>query len=143
MSFPMIIMRESGRVLLARDASDLPLRKPFTILDMGLMPTVRQLREEGYKVKVYHYRFPKREDLPRVLKPRNQFGKTDTMDERGGKTVVSITEQGEDGASALGTAVCVNTDCYCKIVGVALAKKRALEELDYFGLRGGSNVEER
>lgn len=91
--------------------------------------TVKSLREQGYKVKVFH---------DRLLVPVNMglvTIKTDEGDEslfeadihrseRGGRTIVDLTTP--EGETLSGIAICHENDNYCKKTGVAVALCYAL-----------------
>jgi hypothetical protein len=72
--------------------------------------TVDDLRNIGYKVRVRHYR---------------NLDKFNNILPRGGKTVVSITD--EHGHTVEGLSRCSSEDGFNKKIGVAIAIGRALK----------------
>lgn len=84
------------------------------------MTTVRQLRQDGYKVKVLHHRYKKI-----VSVGYNPYGhKMEVIDNLGGKTEVII--DGPNGEHFVGIAICSNKDNYNKKLGVKIALGRAM-----------------
>jgi hypothetical protein len=80
------------------------------------MHTVKSLREQGYKVRVYHfrnYRF-------------NGWAYT-TPEEKGGCTEVDLIDP--SGKTSKGVAMCNPKDNYNKKVGVMVALGRAMKTL--------------
>lgn len=84
------------------------------------MTTVRQLRKDGYKVRVLHHRSKKM-----VQSTNNPYGhKVEIIHNLGGSTEVII--DGPNGDHYKGVAVCSNKDNYNKKLGVKIALGRAL-----------------
>mgnify|MGYP006355039505 CR=1 FL=1 len=75
------------------------------------MTSVKQLRQSGYKVRVYHQREKKGENISPL----------------GGATKVEITTP--DGKDLVGEAICSKRDNYNKKVGAAIAIGRALKNV--------------
>lgn len=71
--------------------------------------TVKELRKNGYKVRVHHHR--------KVV--------TSTVAARGGKTVVEVTTP--DGVTFIGIARCSRKENFNKKMGVRIALGRALK----------------
>jgi len=122
--FP-IIIQKSGQTKLVRSVEGLP-RGLFEIVMKDLGPSVRELRENRFKVKVHHWRVS---DSDGELYPKHMFGKGTgrSMRSKGGKTLVEITTPNQLTSGA--EAVCSTEDCYCEAVGVAIAKSRVLRDL--------------
>ena len=85
-----------------------------------MIPTVKQLRQSGFKVRVCHTR-----NYDSVVKFNT--GLTKNLSPKGGKTVVEITTP--QGLDTTGEAVCSNEDPYNKKLGVKIAIGRALKNL--------------
>jgi hypothetical protein len=81
-----------------------------------MIPTVKQLRQSGYKVRVLHTRTYK------LVKHLDQISKQ--LLAKGGTTTVEITTP--DGKNLTGVAHCSNEDSYSKRLGVRIAVGRAL-----------------
>jgi hypothetical protein len=77
-----------------------------------MIPTVKQLRQSGYKVRVLHTR--KYKEMEQLLA-------------KGGTTTIEITTP--DGKNVIGVANCADTDSYNKRLGVRIAVGRALSQL--------------
>ncbi len=89
------------------------------------MHTVRSLRENGFKVRVYHVRrhrfINEKFEVKYQLKPT---GMKNSLCCNGGETHVSVTTP--QGRSATGIARCMNIDPYNKKEGVKYALDRAI-----------------
>lgn len=82
-------------------------------------PTVQELRQSGYRVRVIHRRnYTERETFG---------GTTEVISEKGGSTQVDITTP--DGVNTTGYANCCSIDNYNRKIGVLIALGRALKEL--------------
>ena len=84
-----------------------------------MIPTVKQLRQSGYKVRVLHAR---RHELVKRLGHVSK-----ELCAKGGNTTVEITTP--DGKNLTGVASCFNCDSYNKRLGVRIAIGRALSQL--------------
>ncbi len=83
-----------------------------------MIPTVKQLRQSGYKVRVLHTRNYKLvEHLDNITKQ---------VTAKGGTTTIEITTP--DGKNLTGVAHCSNQDSYNKRLGVRIAIGRALSQ---------------
>jgi hypothetical protein len=91
------------------------------------MKTVKELRQEGYRVRVTHYRnisaFGVKQEEFRA-KDIREVHNAYLFDLIGGRTVVSITDK--NGATYTGMAVNKN-DPFCYKTGVRIALERALK----------------
>lgn len=79
--------------------------------------TVEQLRKQGYKVRVKHFR-------------RHHFeikvgGQKQVVDPRGGRTVVEITSP--SGLNAVGESFCCPIDNFDRKLGLKIALGRAIK----------------
>lgn len=105
------------------------------------MPTVKELRQTGYKVRVYHLRnaLIYQRGKERIGKNLSRFeimqfasrtsdagGFAASVLPTGGMTVVEVTK---DGKTSRGEAKVFYKDNYCKKTGVKLALEKALNEL--------------
>lgn len=85
-----------------------------------MIPTVKQLRQSGYKVRVCHTRH-----YDNTVKLAT--GLTKILSAKGGKTAVQITTP--EGKDISGEAFCSKEDSYNKKLGVKIAIGRALSLL--------------
>jgi hypothetical protein len=102
------------------------------------IPTVKEMRESGFKVRVLHKRFWREDTLcftPKYLKNNKDKFLIAQRDiggpgrsAKGGETVVEITLP--DGREARGEAFCSLKDGYNKKTGVSLAVSRALANVN-------------
>lgn len=81
------------------------------------MKTVHELRQDGCKVRVRHYR---------TSKLINEHHSKVKANEKGGRTTVDVTFP--DGTEVSGEALCSDQDNYNKKLGVRIALGRALYE---------------
>lgn len=95
------------------------------------MTTVAQLRQEGWKVRVTHYRYSKFDNKLYRQDQFEKYARSISMAERGGRTEISLTSP--SGVSATGVAECSKKDNYNKKLGVRIALNRALYQYEYFG----------
>lgn len=86
------------------------------------MTTVQLLRDNGYKVRVTHYRYYTNTKLLRRSEA-NQQGFNQPKP-NGGKTVVEVRTP--DGTELVGNSVCSCSDSYNRKFGVKIALGRAL-----------------
>jgi len=84
------------------------------------MTTVRQLRQNGYKVRVLHHR------IKRIVAIENNPNghKKEIIHNLGGSTQIII--DGPDGEHFEGKAICSMVDNYNKKLGVQIALGRAM-----------------
>lgn len=108
------------------------------------MSTVSELRKNGHKVRVTHYRcyegvyIPsrRRRDIAYNLMTKDEFQKyhaktySDYVLPFGGETVVEVMINGKD---YVGVATCSVNDNYNKKSGTALALERALKSYEQSG----------
>lgn len=80
-----------------------------------MVPTVKQLRQSGYKVRVIHRR---------NFISSNKLDGGKVLSALGGETVIEITTP--DNINLVGYAQCSNEDNYSKKLGVKIALGRAL-----------------
>lgn len=93
-------------------------------------PTIQGLRQQGFKVKVFH----SRQDIFGNYFPRMYFGKYIPMNYLalgGGKTVITVTDN--NGKTAFGKADCSKRDSFNRKTGLELALGRALANLGNTG----------
>lgn len=83
-------------------------------------PTVHSLRKQGFKVRVYHWRY-----VNNILVSA-AFNKT-ILDPKGGKTQVTVTYP--TGESYVGEATCSKTDCFNRKLGVKIALGRIVKNV--------------
>jgi hypothetical protein len=79
-----------------------------------MTPTIKQLRQQGYKVKVLHFRH---------LRNTNEF------EARGGSATIELTTPDKT-KTVIGKSVCSIEDNYNRKVGANIALGRALKELE-------------
>ena len=82
-------------------------------------PTIKQLRQSGWKVKVMHTRNHKQ-----VQKMGGMYAE---VDNNGGQTVIEVTSP--EGLSGRGIAVCSLQDNFNHRVGNCVALGRALQDV--------------
>jgi hypothetical protein len=85
-----------------------------------MQPTIKHLRQQGYKVRVMHkrlYRYVEKID-----------GKSMEMLARGGSTTIELTNPDKD-LTVFGTSVCSTEDNFNRHTGNAIALGRALSNL--------------
>ena len=82
-------------------------------------PSIKQLRQTGWKVRVLHKR--------NYTIERKMDGDYPFINNRGGKTTIEVTDP--QGQSASGSSVCSIEDSYNRKVGNAIALGRALQNL--------------
>lgn len=92
--------------------------------------TVQQLRQDGYKIRVSHYR--------RIQGPNKDFYygfkstvkpiSGEVIQQKGGKTIVTVTTP--DGISTFGEALCSRKDHFCYKRGCQIALGRAMAKLE-------------
>lgn len=85
--------------------------------------TVQDLRQDGFKVQVGHWRFINGKRAL-ILQDRKNTIRHD-WDPKSGKTTVKITKDGIDG---FGKALCHVEDNYNRKVGVKIALKQAVKD---------------
>jgi len=86
-----------------------------------MQPTIKSLRQQGYKVRVIHER--------RYTSKYKFSGPTVELSARGGWTTIEITTPDKQ-RSAVGEAVCSNQDNFNKKIGNMIALGRALAALE-------------
>ena len=87
--------------------------------DVRTVTTVKDLRQSGWKVRVYHHRNIERG-------PFMPDGRKFTLAAKGGTTEVMITSPGDIGTTSFsGVALCSDEDNYSKKRGVQIALGRA------------------
>lgn len=91
--------------------------------------TIQQLRENGYKVRVGHYRFfgaASKKSQPVLHSRKNPLPETEgvNVNPLGGRTEVEITTP--DGDNLKGVAECSVKDHYNRKLGIKIAVARAL-----------------
>jgi hypothetical protein len=86
-----------------------------------MQPTIKELRQKGYKVRVMHSRHydTKHKVSGTVLE----------LSARGGSTTIELTTPDKQ-HSVFGKAVCSNQDNFNRKTGNSIAIGRALKELD-------------
>jgi hypothetical protein len=84
-----------------------------------MIPTVKQLRQSGYKVRVIH---------SRNFEPvKGMSSNSQRLSAKGGATTIEITTP--DGKNVSGIALCSKQDSYNKKLGAQIAIGRALSQL--------------
>jgi len=86
------------------------------------MKTIKELRQEGTKVKIEHYRYNQRGKL--VPYSRKTKG---LISQKGGITIATVTNG--DGEFAKGVAVCSKEDQFSYGDGANIALGRAMRDL--------------
>jgi hypothetical protein len=81
--------------------------------------TIHQLRQQGYKVRVYHER-----DTIDVM---TISGINKFLNARGGKTKIELTTP--EGETSIGESRCSEKENFCRRVGCSIALGRALDKL--------------
>jgi|SRR5690606_23669907 len=87
---------------------------------------IRNLRQNGFRVLVNHYRY-----TPQGLTPQHEIDGNNPFKRpnvKGGKTQI-VLENKKTGERFLGDANCSLLDNFCKKDGVQLALRRALDNL--------------
>lgn len=93
---------------------------------MAKVNTVQELRSQGYRVRVSHFRYPapgigwNEEPLPQSVLRENGF----EFEPRGGRTEIEVTTP--DGQTFSGVAKCHPKDNFNKRIAVTKALNRAL-----------------
>lgn len=100
-------------------------------------PTIKELRANGYKVRVNHYRVENgiyTSKTPKEIRKNYDYYLHKNRDitgqyraPKGGKTCIDITDP--TGRNSSGVSLCSPTDCFNRKNGNALALKRALDNL--------------
>lgn len=85
------------------------------------MKTIKQLRQEGYKVRVLHTRYQK--IIPKFT------GNAYEVSPRGGATVIELTTPDKQN-TVIGESVCSSEDNFDRKVGNRIALGRALKQLE-------------
>lgn len=85
-----------------------------------MIPTVKTLRQSGYKVRVYH---------ERKYLQQNKFSPVCILSSKGGKTTVEITTPDKE-RDVFGIAFCSDADNFSKKLGTKIATGRALAQLE-------------
>ena len=89
------------------------------------MHTVQQLREQGNKVRVIHFRYPADEFVPYELIPQREAKEREIpLSTHGGQTEVEITTK--SGNHFRGVARCNPQDQYNRKIALKIAIGRAL-----------------
>jgi hypothetical protein len=92
------------------------------------IPTVKELRQSGYKIRIQRYRPYVVNNSVVLLDDENArmncFDKSETF-QKGGVTIVAIRKP--TGEEVRGEAVCSFTDPFVKKLGVEIAIAKALE----------------
>jgi hypothetical protein len=96
------------------------------------MKTIHQLRKEGYKIRVAHYRVSNHTSIKKFHLINSSLVKGDCYYSRGGLTVVQVRHL--DGRETEGRARCSIHDNYYRKGGVELALYRALQEKERLDL---------
>lgn len=86
-----------------------------------MQPTIRDLRKQGYKVRVLHTRPQK------VI--QKLMGKSYEVSPRGGATVIELTTP-DKVLTVSGEAICSLADNFNRKVGNSIALGRALKQLE-------------
>lgn len=82
--------------------------------------TIKELRQNGCKVKVEHYRNKGNQFIPYSRKTKGE------VDNNGGITVVTLTKEGK---TTKGVSTCHKIDQFNYRAGASIALQRALNEL--------------
>jgi len=93
--------------------------------------TIKQLRREGWKVKVNHYRFVKEKESNIMWAPYKVRELGLTFDPRGGSTIIEI--ESPDGRTSHGASLCSRNDNFNRRIGVRIALGRALDQMESAG----------
>lgn len=90
------------------------------------LPSIKDLREQGWKIRVSHFRFPtKNSDLTAIKEMKDSEGKYIFPPESlGGK--VEIESRDPNGNEFRGNSVCSKVEPFCKARGRNLALARAI-----------------
>jgi len=88
---------------------------------LAMQPTIKNLRQQGYKVRVIHKRF--------FIKVPKIMGFANEVSAKGGTTSIDITTPDKQ-HTVSGSAKCSLEDNFNKKVGNAIAVGRALKELE-------------
>jgi len=91
--------------------------------------TIKQLRREGWKVKVNHYRNVEENRL--MWKPYKIRELGLTFAPHGGSTMIEL--EAPDGRRGNGTSLCSRCDNFNRRVGVLIALGRALDQMESAG----------
>jgi hypothetical protein len=86
-----------------------------------MQPTIKSLRQQGYKVRVIHKRFSVK--VPKIM------GFAHEISAKGGTTVIEITTPDKQ-YTVSGTAVCSLEDNFNHKTGNFIALGRALKQLE-------------
>ena len=97
---------------------------------MKTLPTIAELRQQGNKVKVLHFRYPtKNSDLVPIrdmqIETEKGWKYQFNPEERGGKTEIFITTK--DGKELHGEALCSKKENFSRKLGLRISLARALE----------------
>lgn len=93
-----------------------------TVRNTVKIPTVKELRQKGWKVCVGHFRYTSPNS---DAYPISELGSALEIMSKGGKTIIEA--RSPEGVEMKGEAICARTDNYNKRYGVALAMSRALD----------------
>lgn len=94
-----------------------------TILKMNQSPTIKQLRQSGYKVRVLHSRFFKT--------IQKLDGTLEEVLPKGGYTKIEVTTP-DKVLTTIGESLCSKEDLFNRKVGNSIALGRALKQLEDF-----------
>jgi hypothetical protein len=87
-----------------------------------MQPTIRQLRQQGYKVRVMHLRH---KELRNSISSERW-----ELSPRGGSTTIELTTPDKT-VTVIGKSVCSLEDNFNRKVGNSIALGRALKELEF------------
>ena len=86
---------------------------------MNTTPTIKQLRQSGYKIRVMHIRD--------MISIRKLSGLSQTFSNFGGKTKIEVTSP--EGSTSTGESICSSKENYNRRIGNEIALGRALASL--------------
>ena len=86
-----------------------------------MQPTIKDLRQKGYKVRVMHKR--------NYIKRARMFSEHGELSARGGSTTIELTTPDKQ-HTVFGEAMCSHEDNFDHKVGNSIALGRALKQLD-------------
>lgn len=94
-------------------------------------PSVEQLRKNGFKVRIMHWRNVNKEAKSNkeqnLLSASKFYRRGDTFSLKGGKTIVELTSPGNK--NVRGVSQCSYQDNFTYKIGTQIAVKNALEQL--------------
>jgi hypothetical protein len=88
------------------------------------IPTVQELRQQGWKVRVKIFRKPTKHSDPELMAELRENNWTDKLEPCGGRVEVEILSP--EGVETKGVAVCNENDPFVRKIGRSLAIARAL-----------------